>query len=124
MQKGQIKTRDITAAQRGQIVQRVLVDGWSAAQAAATSGVSEREVARWVAAYRRYGMASLRNPSRVTRLADFIRVSGFMRVSGWAQHSCDEMIRMLELLRHELRSRTGVAALPKPRGSDDARHRR
>jgi transposase len=49
------------AARRGQIVQRVLVDGWSAAQAAMAFGVDERDVARWVVAYRRLGMASLRD---------------------------------------------------------------
>jgi hypothetical protein len=49
------------AATRGQIVQRVLVDGWSAAQAAAAFEVGERQVVRWVAAYRRHGMASLRD---------------------------------------------------------------
>jgi len=53
--------RNITAAQRGQIIQRVMVDGWSPAQAAAVYGVAERHVARWVGAYRRYGMASLRD---------------------------------------------------------------
>jgi hypothetical protein len=54
------KNCGIAAAQRGQIVQRVLVDGWSPAQAAAAFGHSERRVARWVADYRRHGMASLR----------------------------------------------------------------
>lgn len=48
------------AAVRGQIVQRVLVDGWSPAQAAAVFGVGERDILRWLAAYRRHGMASLR----------------------------------------------------------------
>ena len=38
----------------------MLVDGWSTAQAAATFGLQERRVARWVADYRRDGMASLR----------------------------------------------------------------
>ena len=51
----------IAAATRGQIVQRVLVDGWNAPQAAAVFGVRERDVVRWVAAYRRHGMASLRD---------------------------------------------------------------
>lgn len=51
--------RDIPAARRGQIIQRILVDGWSPAQAAASLGVGERQVLRWVAAYRRDGMASL-----------------------------------------------------------------
>ncbi len=50
-----------TAAMRGRIVQRVLVDGWSAAQAAAVFDLGERDVVRWVAAYRRHGMASLRD---------------------------------------------------------------
>jgi hypothetical protein len=50
----------IAAAQRGQIVQRVLVDGWTVRQAAAAFEIDERCIARWVAAYRRRGMASLR----------------------------------------------------------------
>ena len=54
------KGREIAAAQRGQIIQLVLVDGWSAAQAAETFDLQERQVARWVADYRRHGMASLR----------------------------------------------------------------
>jgi len=53
--------RNITAAQRGQIIQRVMVDGWSPVQAAAVYGVPEQHVVRWVGAYRRYGMASLRD---------------------------------------------------------------
>lgn len=57
-------SRQIMATRRGQIVQRVLVDGWSLAQTAAAFGVAERQVARWVAAYRRYGMASLREDAR------------------------------------------------------------
>jgi transposase-like protein len=52
--------RDVAAAKRGQIIQHVLVDGWSPAQVAAVYDVSERQVTRWVAAYRRHGMASLR----------------------------------------------------------------
>jgi len=54
------KGRDVAAAQRGQIIQRVLVDGWSAAQAAEVFDIQERQVTRWVADYRRHGMASLR----------------------------------------------------------------
>lgn len=49
------------AAQRGLMVQRVLVDGWSAAAVAASHGVDERQVAALVAAYRRHGMAVLRD---------------------------------------------------------------
>jgi Homeodomain-like domain len=54
------KGREIAVAQRCQIIQRVLVDGWSAAQAAEAFDIQERQVARWVAVYRRHGMASLR----------------------------------------------------------------
>jgi hypothetical protein len=55
----------LTAAQRGQIVQRIIVDGWSTAAAARAAAVPERLVAAWVADFRRRGMASLRHrPSR------------------------------------------------------------
>jgi hypothetical protein len=62
------KNCGIAAAQRGQIVQRVLVDGWSTAQAAAVFGLQERRIARWVADYRRHGMASLREDEAAERL--------------------------------------------------------
>jgi len=62
------KSRGIAAARRGQIIQRVLVDGWSTARAAATFGIQERRVARWVADYRRHGMASLRQDDSAERV--------------------------------------------------------
>src|SRR5438105_15866178 len=62
------KSCGIAAAQRGQIIQRVLVDGWSTAQAAAVFGLQERRVARWVADYRRHGMASLREDDAAERV--------------------------------------------------------
>jgi len=62
------KSCGIAAAQRGQIIQRVLVDGWSTAQAAAVFGLQERRIARWVADYRRHGMASLREDDAGERL--------------------------------------------------------
>ena len=62
------KSCGIAAAQRGQIIQRVLVDGWSTAQAAAAFGLQERRVARWVADYRRHGMASLREDEAAERV--------------------------------------------------------
>ena len=46
MDRLRAKGRDIAAAQRGQIIQRVLVDGWSAVQAAETYDIQERQVAR------------------------------------------------------------------------------
>jgi transposase-like protein len=61
MRRVSSRIRDITPARRGQIIQHVMVEGWSPAQAAAVYGVTERQVARWVDAYRRYGMASLRD---------------------------------------------------------------
>jgi hypothetical protein len=51
---------EISPARRGQIVQRVLVDGWTPAQTGLAFGIAELQVVRWVGAYRRYGMASLR----------------------------------------------------------------
>jgi hypothetical protein len=51
----------LTAPQRGQIVQRVIVDNWTAADAAAAAGLPERLVAAWVADFRRRGMTSLRH---------------------------------------------------------------
>jgi hypothetical protein len=53
--------RDIPGpAKRGHVVQRVIVDGWTIGEAARAAGLDERTVARWVAGYRRRGMASLR----------------------------------------------------------------
>ena len=51
-------------ARRGHVVQRVIVDGWTTADAARAAGVGERDVVRWVADYRRRGMASLREGGR------------------------------------------------------------
>ncbi len=53
------ESREIAAATRGQIIQRVLVDHLTTAEAATLYDVKERQVTRWVAAYRRRGMASL-----------------------------------------------------------------
>ena len=63
---GKLRDKELmmAAAQRGHIVQRVLVDGWSAQQAAAAFEIDERLVTRWVAAYQRHGMASLRSDER------------------------------------------------------------
>ena len=51
-------------ARRGHVVQRVIVDGWTICDAARAAGVDERSVIRWVADYRRRGMASLREDGR------------------------------------------------------------
>jgi hypothetical protein len=60
---------EISPAKRGQIIQRVLVEGWSPARAGAAFGIAERQVARWVAAYRRFGMASLHGEAATEYLA-------------------------------------------------------
>ena len=49
----------VTIAQKAQIIQRILVDGWTTSKAAATLDLPERLVDHWVADYRRHGMASL-----------------------------------------------------------------
>ena len=83
------RSRPVKVAVRGQIVQRVLVDRWSAAEAAVAFGLSERQVTRWVAAYRRHGMASLRDSGEsaarrwLRRLgAAFGRIAGGWLVAG------------------------------------------
>lgn len=89
MRKRSIRTCTITTAQQGQIIQRVLVDGWSPAEAAAAFGVEARIVKTWVADYRRHGMASLhRAPSR-SFLAEIFRcrlarplAAGWRRMTG------------------------------------------
>ena len=60
MSKARATQRPIAAARRGQIIQRVLVDGWPPARAAAVFGLEERVVQLWVRRYRRRGMESLR----------------------------------------------------------------
>ena len=60
MHNNSTQKRDLAAATRGLIVQRVLVDGWSPEEAGAPFGIDGRSVARWVAAYRVHGMAALR----------------------------------------------------------------
>src|SRR5271169_454116 len=64
----------LTPAQRGHIVQRILVDGWTSAEAGAAVGVPERLVDAWVADYRRHGMASLRHVPRKTVAAEILRL--------------------------------------------------
>ena len=65
----------ITVARRALIVQRVLVDGWTSAKAAATFGVTERQVNAWVADYRRYGMTSVRRAAGDTLAAKIVQLT-------------------------------------------------
>jgi hypothetical protein len=68
MDKNCNKNREVSPAQRGQIIQRVLVEGWSPGQAGAALGIAERQVVHWITAYRRFGMASLRDDAAVEYL--------------------------------------------------------
>src|SRR5215472_14026163 len=72
MNQASSEARTITVARRALIVQRVLVDGWTSARAAAAFDVSERLVDAWVADYRRRGMASLRRVPGKTVIAEII----------------------------------------------------
>ena len=68
------RSRAITTARRALIIQRVLVDGWSSAEAAAAVGVSERLVDVWVTDYRRHGMTSLRRrPAGESFAGEFVQ---------------------------------------------------
>lgn len=69
------RPRTITVAQRGQIVQRVIVDGWTSAKAAATFGVPQRLVDAWVADFRQHGMASLRHRPGMTVAAEIVQLT-------------------------------------------------
>ncbi|MBV9829688.1 MAG: helix-turn-helix domain-containing protein [Alphaproteobacteria bacterium] len=68
MHKISVRQREISAATRGQIIQRVLVDGWSPSHAAQFLGIDERRVKRWVRQFRRQGMASLRGDLAAEKL--------------------------------------------------------
>ena len=67
------RSRAITTARRALIIQRVLVDGWSSAEAAAAFGVSQRLVDVWVANYRRHGMMSLRHQVGESLTSEFVQ---------------------------------------------------
>jgi hypothetical protein len=63
----------ITIAQRAQIIQRVLVDGWTTAQVASSYGLPKRVVEVWVADFRKNGMSSLRHQPGQTIAAEIWR---------------------------------------------------
>jgi hypothetical protein len=110
MSKNSATDRSITVARRAQLIQRVLVDGWSPAQVAKSCGVEERQVARWVADYRRRGMASLR--------ADIVDERLYRR---WAGRARTMLARGFGIVWHGVAPGTCVV-LPSTR--DDERRRR
>jgi hypothetical protein len=75
MKKKPASRREISIAQRGQIVQRVIVDGWTTIEAAAAFNVPRPLVEAWVANFRRYGMASLRQDTGRTVIAEMVQLT-------------------------------------------------
>jgi len=75
MKKHSARSHNLSAAERGHIVQQVIVEGRSIEDVAAASRVSERLVAAWVAGYRRHGMASLRRRPRKSVAAEMFELS-------------------------------------------------
>src|ERR1700741_3666927 len=65
--------RTMTVARGALIVQHVLVDGETNAEAAAAVGMSERQVDVWVADFRRSGMTSLRRAPGRTLAVQILR---------------------------------------------------
>jgi transposase-like protein len=72
MKNTEPRHRTISVARRGQIVQRVLVDGWTSTEVAAAFSVPRRIVEVWVSDFRRHGMASLRQDPGRTIAAEMI----------------------------------------------------
>ena len=104
----------ITAARRGQIIQRVLVDGWSLQQTAQAFNLNERRVAVWIADYRRYGMSSLhRDEAGIETLP--------RRLALWLRGLFAPMPGRLR--RRVMQSQTGVCVMLR-RASDARRIRR
>ena len=101
--------RTISIMQRAQIIQRVLVDGWSPAQLAQACGIEERQIARWVAEYRRRGMASWRTEAVDER---------FYR--RWAGQARGLVARGLAIVWHGVAPGTRV---PLPAHDDERRQR-
>jgi transposase-like protein len=73
MKNTELRPRKISVAQRGQIVQRVIVDGWTSVEVAAAFGVPRRVVEVWVSDFRRYGMSSLRQDPGRTIATEMVR---------------------------------------------------
>jgi transposase-like protein len=116
MKTASAEPRTITLARRALIVQRVLVDGWTSAEAAAAFGISERQVDVWVADFRRYGMTSLRRAPGKTLAAEIVHVTISRPLRGIASKIASGLRRLL--LRERL-----PQPLPLQRFNDDHRSR-
>jgi hypothetical protein len=116
MNDASAQPRTMTVAQRALIVQRVLVDGWTSAEAAAAFGVSERKVDIWVADFRQYGMTSLRRAPAKTLAAGIAHITISEPLRGIASKIASGLRRLL--LRKRL-----PPPLPLQRFNDDHRSR-
>src|SRR5213083_2913815 len=83
------------------LCRRVLVEGWSLAQAAEAAGVSERTAAKWVARYRAEGEAGLLD-----------RSSAPARVANRTAEERVELIAALRRLRMTAAEIAGLLAMP------------
>jgi|SRR6516162_2216865 len=116
MKSTRAQLRTMTVARRALIVQYVLVDGWTSAEAAAAFGVSERQVDVWVADFRRSGMTSLRRaPSRKFAI-EILRLAIERSISGAAR-------RITNSLRRLFAGERLLQPLPPRRLNDDRRGR-
>jgi transposase-like protein len=94
MNKAYPPHRTITAARRALIVQRVLVDEWTSAEAAAAFGISERQVDVWVADFRRSGMTSLRRAPGRTVAVEILRFTLGRPIRGAARRITNSLRRL------------------------------
>ena len=85
MQTNSGQKRDLAAATRGLIVQRVLVEGRTPAEAGAPFGVDGRTVAHWVACYKLHGMAALRGQDAVGSAPRRWIRRGLARIGAWVR---------------------------------------
>jgi len=108
------RPRTIPPARRALIVQRVLVDGWTTAEAAAAFDVSERQVDIWVVEFRRDGMRSLRRSSGKALPAEIVHIAISRPVRGLASRIANGFRRLF--LRNPLQQ-----PLPLRRLNDDRR---
>jgi Homeodomain-like domain len=99
------------------IIQRVLVDGWTSAEAAAAFDVSERQVDIWVAEFRRYGMRSLRRTPRNTLRAGIVHLTISRPVRGIASRIARRLRRLF--LRERLPQPLPLQRLYDDRSSRD-----
>jgi hypothetical protein len=106
----------ILLARRALIIQRVLVDGWTSAEAAAAFDVSERRVDVWVADYRRHGMKSLRRSPSKTFRAEIVHLTISRLVRGIASRIVGRLRRLFGRERRQ-------QMLPLHRFYDDRRSR-